>query len=250
MDLYDFRNRSRRHVLLRDGAARGLDLRSLIERFGPLPAPRAVHLLKQASHSLLDAHQHGFIHRDVKPANLFTCRRGPDYDFVKVLDFGLVKDTSGRSGVDSQLTQDGIASGTPAFMSPEAAVGRSVDDPRSDLYSLGCVAYWLVTGQLVFEGASGMAILLQHSKDAPIPPSSRTELSIPGSLEQLIPCGASRIRRIGPPPHSRSSDVSSKSSGSADAGPTKTRNIGGGAISPSSHADPRGRSSAPDLVGA
>ena len=162
----------------------GVDLNTLVTRYGPVPAERTVHLLRQATHSLLDAHQRGLVHRDVKPANLFTCRRGPDFDFVKVLDFGLVK-VDGRPEGNVNLTQEGVTSGTPAFMPPEMAMGGVVDG-RADLYALGCVAYWLLTGELVFDGDTPMAILAQHMKDEPVPPSHRTEIEVPRSLETLI----------------------------------------------------------------
>ncbi len=163
----------------------GLDLRSLVERHGPLPAERVIYLLRQACHSLADAHAHGLVHRDVKPANIFTCRRGLDLDFVKVLDFGLVKHTD-ESRDHTQLTLEGVASGTPAFMAPEMATGDRPVDGRADLYALGCVAYLLLTGKLVFEGTSGMQVVLRHVRETPAPPSTRTELVIPGALDRLV----------------------------------------------------------------
>ncbi len=164
----------------------GIDLKTLIERYGPLPSPRVAAILKQACHSLADAHATGLVHRDVKPANLFLCRRGLDRDFVKVLDFGLVKDVGSAGDARTQITVEGVTSGTPAFMAPEMAVGSPTVDGRADLYALGCVAYWLLTGQLVFEGENAMAILLQHARDVPARPSTRTELEIPGDLEDLV----------------------------------------------------------------
>ncbi len=162
----------------------GLDLRSLVERFGPLPPERALHILRQVCHSLADAHAYGIIHRDVKPANVFTCRRGLDLDFVKVLDFGLVKRQG--SADRTQLTIEGVASGTPAFMAPEMATGDRPIDGRADLYALGCVAYWLLTGTLVFEGTSPMQIILRHVRDTPEPPSRRTELQLPQELDEIV----------------------------------------------------------------
>ncbi|MGD8396983.1 MAG: serine/threonine-protein kinase [Candidatus Eiseniibacteriota bacterium] len=164
----------------------GLDLNTLVEEHGPLPAERAVHLLLQACHSLEDAHASGLVHRDIKPANLFTCRRGQEHDFVKVLDFGLVKDAALDRRGEARLTQEDITSGTPAYMPPEMIQGAEVIDARADLYALGCVAYWLVTGELVFEGNSPMAILVQHVNEPPPPPSSRTELEIPAALDRLV----------------------------------------------------------------
>jgi serine/threonine-protein kinase len=163
----------------------GVDLKTLVERYGPQPAERVVAILKQACHSLADAHATGLVHRDVKPANLFVCRRGLDHDFVKVLDFGLVKDAGGRGTGAAQLTVEGVTSGTPAFMAPEMATGSAAVDGRADLYALGCVAYWLLTGRLVFEGETAMAVLLAHAKDEPTPPSKLSEVEIPESLERL-----------------------------------------------------------------
>jgi len=163
----------------------GLDLRTLVERDGPVPPARAIHFLRQACHSLADAHRSGIIHRDVKPANLFACRRGLEYDFVKVLDFGLVKE-SGLPSDGEQLTMEGVASGTPAFMAPEMAVTRGRVDARADIYGLGCVGYWLLTGKLVFEGDTGLAMLVRHVNDAPVPPSQRAEQEIDPELERVI----------------------------------------------------------------
>ena len=151
-----------------------------------MPAERAVHVLQQCCHSLTDAHATGVIHRDIKPANVLICRYGSDYDFVKVLDFGLVKQVGDAGTVGSQLTAEGIATGTPAFMAPEMALDNRSVDARADIYALGCVGYWLLTGRLVFEGESPMAVILKHAKDTPIPPSQRTKLAIPASLERII----------------------------------------------------------------
>ena len=161
----------------------GLDLRTLVERHGPIPVERAVFLLKQACHSLADAHASGLIHRDVKPANIFACRRGREYDFVKVLDFGLVKDV----GVsDVQLTAEGTTTGTPAFMAPEFVNGPEHVDGRADLYALGCVAFWLVTGKLVFERSTPIQTVLAHINDPPPSIQSRTEYPVPERFERIV----------------------------------------------------------------
>lgn len=164
----------------------GIDLRTLVDRYGPLPPERAVHILRQACHSLADAHETGMVHRDVKPANVFVCRSGSEFDFVKVLDFGLVKQIGSLDEGASQLTIDGFAGGTPAFMAPEMARGGDNVDGRADLYGLGCVAYWLLTGSLVFEGDSPVAVLARHLGETPEPPSSRTELPVPPELDRLV----------------------------------------------------------------
>ena len=165
----------------------GLDLESLVRRFGPQPAARVVFFLRQAAKSLAEAHEKGLVHRDIKPRNIFSCRLGTDYDFVKVLDFGLVKISVGEGERTlTGLTREGVTTGTPAYMAPEVALGRADIDGRADLYSLGCVGYWLLTGQLVFEGADGMAVVLAHVQTPPIPPSRRTEMAVPRSLEDVI----------------------------------------------------------------
>ena len=164
----------------------GRDLESLVREFGPLPASRAVYLLRQVAHSLADAHARGLVHRDVKPANIYVCRMGLEYDFVKVLDFGLVKINNRRRGADSLATLDHTTTGTPAYMAPETILGDADVDRRADVYALGCVAYYLLTGQLVFDADTSMKMLMQHVHAAPVPPSQRTELPIPKELDDLV----------------------------------------------------------------
>ena len=162
----------------------GLDLESLVKRFGPLPAERVIHILRQACNSLAEAHRRGLVHRDIKPTNIFVCHLGVDFDFVKILDFGLVRNFD---AVDrSRMTLEGTATGTPAFMAPEIAEGAEDYDGRVDLYGLGCVAYWLLTGTLVFPEANPMATVVAHLQKTPEPPSARTEIPIPAELEQIV----------------------------------------------------------------
>jgi serine/threonine-protein kinase len=163
----------------------GLDLESLVQKFGPLDPARVVYLLRQACESLEEAHVRGLIHRDIKPSNIFTCRMGLAVDFVKVLDFGLVKSEQDHAS-DVRLTAPNHTTGTPAYMAPEAVLGTGPVDHRVDIYALGCVAYWLLTGQLVFEGGNSMQQLLRHAHDLPVPPSQRSELAIPASLDQVV----------------------------------------------------------------
>jgi serine/threonine-protein kinase len=164
----------------------GMDLDTLIDRFGPVPAERAIHLLLQVCASLDDAHQNGLVHRDIKPANIVVSRVGTALDFVKVLDFGLVKLESAQQNEESvRLTADSNVSGTPAFIAPEVVLGDQTDH-RLDIYSLGCVAYWLVTGKLVFEGPGAVKVMFDHVHTPPSRPSSRTELPIPPELDALI----------------------------------------------------------------
>jgi serine/threonine-protein kinase len=162
----------------------GLDADALVRRFGPVPAERAVFLLRQVCHSLSEAESCGLVHRDIKPSNIFLCRYGEDLDFVKVLDFGIVKTSQGDT--DTALTAENTIHGTPAFMAPEQALGGADVDGRADIYSLGCVAYWLLTGSHVFEAATPTAMLMQHIQTAPAAPSSRSELPIPPALDALV----------------------------------------------------------------
>jgi serine/threonine-protein kinase len=186
IDLYDF-------GITDDGAfyyvmelLDGLDLATLVQRFGPMPASRVVRILRGACHSLGEAHQRGLIHRDIKPANIFICRLGPDLDFVKVLDFGLVKATGEKAGGATALTMEGAVAGTPAFMAPEMALGGDEIDGRADIYALGCVAYWLLTGQPVFAGDTPVATLMRHVQEEPVPPSRRAELPVAEDLDAVI----------------------------------------------------------------
>ncbi len=163
----------------------GLDLETLVRRHGPLPPERVVHVLRQSCHSLAEAHDRGLVHRDVKPANIYLCRLGRDYDFVKVLDFGLVKYGRDESILDTIKETSELTTGTPAYMAPEMANGDPVDR-RTDLYALGCVAYWLLTGELVFQADSALRMLIQHIQAEPMPPSRRTGRAVPPALERLI----------------------------------------------------------------
>jgi eukaryotic-like serine/threonine-protein kinase len=164
----------------------GRDLESLVREFGPVPADRTMYLLRQVCHSLADAHARGLVHRDIKPANIYVCRMGLEYDFVKVLDFGLVKFNSSQSVNQTLMTNTHVTTGTPAFMAPEIILGQSDVDRRADVYSLGCVAYYLLTGQLVFDADTPMKMFLHHVQTPPTPPSQRTELVIPRELDELV----------------------------------------------------------------
>lgn len=163
----------------------GLSLNELVAQHGPVPASRAIHLLRGACHSLGEAHERGLIHRDVKPANIYVCRLGPELDFVKVLDFGLVKSHGDGQPGATELTAQGAVAGTPAFMAPEMAAGTDIDG-RADLYALGCVGYWLLTGKPVFEGDTPLSTILQHVQAEPSPPSARTEIEVPAPFERVI----------------------------------------------------------------
>jgi serine/threonine-protein kinase len=163
----------------------GMDLETLVRQHGPLPANRVIHIVRQVCESLEEAHASGLVHRDVKPANIHLGRVGLRHDFAKVLDFGLVKSLSGAAGQDSLATAAGLTPGTPAYMAPEMASGETVDG-RADIYALGCVAYYLLTGQLVFQGANTFQVLAKHLQEVPVPPSRRTELAVPVALDRVI----------------------------------------------------------------
>jgi serine/threonine-protein kinase len=143
-------------------------------------------LLRQGGAALAAARDADLVHRDIKPANLITCRYGIEVDFMKVLDFGLVMELAGAGPDVPTLTRADAAVGTPSFMAPEMAMARATVDGRADLYSLGCVAYWLLTGTLVFAAETAMEMVVMHARDDPEPPSTRTEMKIPADLEAAI----------------------------------------------------------------
>jgi DNA-binding NtrC family response regulator len=172
----------------------GLDLAQMVKRFGPLPPERAVALLAQICVSLGEAHRLGLVHRDIKPANLFVTAFGPEVDFVKVLDFGVVKRPHDEDTAD--LTGPGQVHGTPAFMAPEFALSETVD-ARADIYSLGCVAYWMLTGQLVFDAPNPARMILHHVQTPPTAPSEIAEEAIPPALDRLV------LRCLGKDPATR-----------------------------------------------
>ena len=163
----------------------GLDADSLLRRFGPTPPERAIYLLRQVCHSLSEAQSCGLVHRDIKPANIFLCRYGEEYDFVKVLDFGIVGAVRDPADTSPVHTRENTVRGTPAFIAPEQAMGTDVDG-RADIYATGCLAYWLLTGQFVFTAETPMGLLLQHAQAPPTPPSARTDMPIPTALDDLV----------------------------------------------------------------
>ena len=165
----------------------GIDLQTLVERYGPQPVPRVIHILRQVCSSLYEAHSLGLVHRDIKPANIMLNRRGGEPDVVKVLDFGLVKamDDQKQAG----LTQQASLTGTPLYMSPEAIQMPNSVDARSDLYAVGAVGYFLLTGQPVFEAESVVDLCQKHVATPPVPPSERVRTPIPPELEaRLLAC--------------------------------------------------------------
>lgn len=163
----------------------GRDLESLVRQFGPVSAERAVFLLRQVIHSLAEAHAQGLVHRDITPANIYACRMGLDYDFVKVLDFGLVAYHDRRSVGQTLMSGASMATGTPAFMAPEVILDHAIDS-RADIYALGCVAYFLLTGRLVFDAGTPMQMFVEHLNTTPAAPSTQTELPIPPELDAFV----------------------------------------------------------------
>jgi hypothetical protein len=163
---------------------RGLSLAELVERHGPLPPGRVIYLLRQACAALSEAHAAGLIHRDLKPANIFAAERGGRHDFVKLLDFGLVKPLA-ASRDEATLSREGSIAGSPLFMAPEQATGEDSADARSDLYALGAVGYFLLTGRAPFEARTAFQVIIAHARD-PVRPPSQLRPDVPGDLEGVV----------------------------------------------------------------
>jgi len=156
----------------------GMSLADLVKRHGPLPAGRTIHLLRQVCQALDEAHRAGLIHRDIKPANIFAAQIGGVYDVAKLLDFGLVRQVADRSA------EERMVSGSPLFMAPEQAGGEA-PDARSDIYSLGTTAYYLLTGKAPFERTSILEVMLAHAREPVVPPSE-IRAGIPPDLERVV----------------------------------------------------------------
>ncbi len=162
----------------------GMNLEELVQRNGPLPEARAVFILLQICGALGEAHTREMVHRDIKPANIFLTSRGGLHDFVKVLDFGLVKTLDG--GDNAGLTQAQGVTGTPLYLSPEAVYHPDQVDARTDVYAVGAVGYYLLTGTPVFTAESVVEICMKHVKATPEPPSARLGQPISSELEELV----------------------------------------------------------------
>jgi hypothetical protein len=178
----------------------GASLDELVQDHGPLPPGRAVHLLRQTCRALREAHAAGLIHRDIKPGNIFAAKRGGICDVAKLLDFGLVRQSAEEPPDDARLTQPGTFSGSPMYMSPEQAADFRSADARTDVYSLGAVAYYLLTGRPPFSGRTPLEIIIAHSRDDPEPPSQILP-GIPADLEQIV------LRCLAKRPEDRFQDV-------------------------------------------
>ncbi len=162
----------------------GLNLEQLVAREGPLPAGRVVHLLLQVAEALHEAHGIGLIHRDIKPSNIITGRRGGHEDVAKLLDFGLVLAPNGSQN-DARLTQQDMFAGTPSYMSPEQAAGQESVDARSDIYGLGAVAYFLLTGRPPFIGKNSLQILAAHRDEVVQPPRELCG-DVPANIDAVV----------------------------------------------------------------
>ena len=180
----------------------GMSLAELVERHGPLPAQRVVHLLLQTCEALREAHADGLIHRDIKPGNIFAAQRGGIYDVAKLLDFGLVKPIDPENPETLELTQDGSITGSPLYISPEQALGDEDPDARSDIYSLGAVAYFLLTGRPPFVGNKAIQVMLAHAHERVVPPTELVD-GIPADLERIV------LRCLEKRPNARFADVDS-----------------------------------------
>jgi serine/threonine-protein kinase len=177
----------------------GLNLEQLLAQFGPLPAGRVIYLLRQACSSLAEAHAAGLVHRDLKPGNIYVSERGGLCDFVKVLDFGLVKHVHGTGA--AQLTADHVISGTPLYMSPEQALGKDQLDARADLYALGAIAYHMLSGHPPFQGETPLEVMFAHARQD-VAPMSVENGQIPTDLERVV------LRCLQKSPNSRYADAS------------------------------------------
>jgi serine/threonine-protein kinase len=162
----------------------GISLEELVSKFGPQPAPRVVHIIKQVCGALREAHRHGLVHRDIKPSNILVFAEGTPYDHVKLVDFGLVQSLVWSGERQEKITREGLIVGTPEYMSPEQASGGELDG-RSDLFSLGSVAYFLLTGQEAFHRENPMKTLLAVVSDTP-PPLQKFQMGIPTDLAQVV----------------------------------------------------------------
>jgi serine/threonine-protein kinase len=171
----------------------GATLQQIIEVDGPQPAERVIHLLAQAADSLAEAHDAGLIHRDIKPGNILVVDRSGIADLVKVVDFGLVKDVRGGAPGDATLSNVSSITGTPLYMAPEMVTSPDTVDRRTDLYALGAVGYWLLTGTHVFRGNTVMEVLAHHLHTKPDRPSARLNAAVDRDLEDtLLACLAKR----------------------------------------------------------
>ncbi|NUQ77472.1 MAG: serine/threonine protein kinase [Polyangiaceae bacterium] len=183
--VYDFGVTADGRVFYAMELLRGLTLEAIVSRFGPMPPERVVHLLVHVLGALEEAHLLGLVHRDVKPANIMVTKNGAEHDFPKLFDYGLVH-LKKRSPDAPSLTRGGALTGTPLYMAPELITGDLAPDGRTDLYSLGAVGYFLLTGEAPFTGPNATQVMLSHIKTKPVPPSARSEIEVPEDVEAVL----------------------------------------------------------------
>ena len=163
----------------------GMSLEELVKQHGPLPPERAIHFLRQTCGALREAHHLGLIHRDVKPGNICAAKLGGVYDVAKLLDFGLVRQEVADQQQELNVTQEGSFGGSPLYMPPEQVASYSEVDGRADIYALGAVAYFLLTGRPPFDGRTAMEVIMAHAT-SPVTPLSKIVPSIPPDLEAVV----------------------------------------------------------------
>jgi serine/threonine-protein kinase len=162
----------------------GHNVGEIVEEYGPIPAARSVYLMDQVCAALNEAHGMGLVHRDIKPGNIFCAYRGGVFDVAKLLDFGLAKPTLETNG-EAQLTMEGTVTGSPLFMSPEQASGDDSVDARSDIYSLGAVLYYMLTGQPPFMSNNPLKVMIAHASQEVVPPR-QINPDLPIELEEIV----------------------------------------------------------------
>jgi eukaryotic-like serine/threonine-protein kinase len=164
----------------------GIDLQAFVERHGAMAPERASYVLRQICHSLEEAHSIGLVHRDLKPSNVMLCKYGLDADFVKVVDFGLVKVGNLATEGAVPLTKEHTVLGTPAYLAPESLKGSRTVLPSADVYALGCIAFWLLTARLVFDYQQTSKMVAAHAGETPPPPSRHAPTGVPAELDALV----------------------------------------------------------------
>jgi serine/threonine-protein kinase len=179
----------------------GHNVGEIVEEYGPIPAGRAIYLMDQVCAALAEAHGIGLVHRDIKPANIFCAYRGGVFDVAKLLDFGLAKPTIESGNGEVQLTMEGTVTGSPLFMSPEQASGDDAVDGRSDIYSLGAVLYFMLTGKPPFISDNPLKVMIAHASQEVVPPRQLNS-DVPAELEEIV------LRCLEKDPDHRFQDVS------------------------------------------
>ena len=159
----------------------GIDLEQLARAHGPQPSGRVAAILEQVCGALQEAHDKGIVHRDIKPANIILCERGGVPDFAKVVDFGLVREMTADTGESRQ-----VILGTPDYVAPEVLTDPDTIHPAADLYALGAVGYYLLTGRCVFEGKTAVDVCVQHTRAIPVPPSRLAPAAVVPELEAIV----------------------------------------------------------------